>query len=230
MIGHVEGGGSVGGADDADGAGQPEDQVVIAGGFGQHHGDQRQRHKERGEDAELRRRPEEDHRGVLEQGRKIDHRAHGDEDENREQLVGDARVKQHAQESVFAQHAGGGLPAHRVDHGRQVGQNRAKADGQQQRRLIVLFDRQIDQHPGDDEHHQRFQPFHGKQIRHTRKQLTQNQPDIQGGCTPFVVFPFRFAWPRIGPHYTIAGRQSQSAPAPKPLSWRSLDTPLPAPR
>ena len=97
MIGNVECGGAVRRADDADGGCEPKHQAVLlrAGGHGRNvgedGGDQQHRQQERGENAELRRRAEEDHRRVFEQRGEVDHRADRDEDEDGEQLVFDAR-------------------------------------------------------------------------------------------------------------------------------------------
>jgi hypothetical protein len=74
-IGDDDGGRSIRGADDADGCGFLEIETEHGG---QAHGE---------EDAELRRRPEEEHLGVLEQGREVDHRPDGDEDEQGKRSV-----------------------------------------------------------------------------------------------------------------------------------------------
>ena len=170
VIGHIQRGGAVRRADDADGAGQLEHQVLVPRRLGQEHGNEHQGQQERGKNAELRRRAKEDHAGVLEQRREVDHRAHGNEDQDGEQLIGDARVEQHGQEAVFPQ--GGRIGQNAVfQHRRQVGQNAAKADGQQQGRFVFLLDGQIDQDARDDEHQQCFEPLRGEQIEHAGEQL-----------------------------------------------------------
>ena len=157
MIGHIQRGWAVSRADDADGAGQTQDQVVVSAGDDQ--GNQQDGHQEGGEDTELRRCAEEDHRRVLQQGGKVDHRADGNKDEHREQLIGDARVKQDFQKSGFfncAKDRGNRRSAACHQHRGQVSQDGAEADGQQERRFVVLLDGQVNQHARNDEHDQRF--------------------------------------------------------------------------
>ena len=178
MIRHVQCGGAVRRADDADGRSKAQDQAVIARRLGQNDGDQHQRKQERGENAELRRRAEEDHAGVLQKGRKVDHRANGDKNQHREQFIFDARVEQYRQKALRAQHTGRGAARDLIDHRGQIGQDRAEADGQKQRGFIVLFDRQIDQHAGNDEHHQRFQSLRREQVQHAGKKLLQQSQNI----------------------------------------------------
>jgi hypothetical protein len=109
------------------------------------------------EDAELGGCAEEDHERVLEQRREVDHRADRDKDQDREELRGDAGVEQHAQKARLVLQAEHGR--HAVDRRGQVGQDGAEADRQQQGRLIVLGDRQVDEQAGDGEHNQGAQPF-----------------------------------------------------------------------
>ena len=58
---------------------------------------QKRRKAEREENAELRRRAEDHELRVVQQRLKIDHRADADEQQEREQLVRDPRVKEHVQ-------------------------------------------------------------------------------------------------------------------------------------
>ena len=127
---------------------------------------------------EERRRAEENHAGILQKGRKVDHRANGDKDQHREQFIFDARVEQYRQKALRAQHTGRGAARDLIDHRGQIGQDRAETDGQKQRGFIVLFDRQIDQHAGNDEHHQRFQSLRREQVQHAGKKLLQQSQNI----------------------------------------------------
>ena len=132
-VGHEYGGGAVRRADDGDGG-----RVLQVKA-------QKGRQAEREEYAELRRRAEDHQLRIGQKRRKVDHCADADEQKQREQLVGDARAEEHIDDA--------GLCALSDRAGeRQVDQNRAEAHGQQQRRLHVLGDGQIDQHAADDPH------------------------------------------------------------------------------
>ena len=80
---------------------------------------------------------------------KIDHGPDANEQQQREQLVRDARVEQHVQNADLL-HAVDGLRDRAGQ--RQIDQDRAEAHRQQQRRLHIPFDRQIDEDPADQPH------------------------------------------------------------------------------
>ena len=80
------------------------------------------------EDAELTGRAEQDHLGVLEQRAEVRHRPDADEDQQREQLVRDARLVQDREQPVLGDHR----------RERQVGEDAAGADRQEEQRLVVL--------------------------------------------------------------------------------------------
>ena len=124
-------------ADDGDGCRVPD---VKAQQRGQAEGE---------EDAELCRRAENHQLGIGQQGREIDHGADAHKQQQREQLIGNARVKQDIQDA----HLGDAVNdlRHRTGQG-QVDQNGAESDGQQQRGFHLLFDGQIDQQGADDPH------------------------------------------------------------------------------
>ena len=126
IVGHIDAGGAVRRADDGDAGGILELEAH------QH------RHTQGKKDTELGRRAKEHHLGVGEQGTKVDHGADADEQQQREQLRGDARLKQ-------------GLDGLRVDE-RQVHQNGAKTHGKQQGGLHLPLDGAPDQHAADQDH------------------------------------------------------------------------------
>ena len=72
---------------------------------------------------------------------------------------------------------------HGLQNGRQVGEDGAKADGQQQGRLVFLLDGQVDQDAGDDKHDQALHTFHGEEEQYAGKQLRQNL--LHGSGRPF---------------------------------------------
>ena len=112
----------------------------------------RRRHDDGQEDARLRRRAEQEQLGIGEQRAEVDHRADADEQQQRERLARlDADLKQPLDDAVGLAHALRDL----VDDAghRQVDQDRAEAHRQQQRRLVLLLDRQPDQQPADKVHH-----------------------------------------------------------------------------
>lgn len=137
VVGHKDGGGTVRRADDGDG-GRILDVKAQQGG-----------HTEGEEDAELGRRAEEHQLGVGEQRGEVDHGADAHKEQQREELVGDAGVKQDAERPNL------GDPFHhlgnRPRHGK-VDQNGAETDGQQQRRLHLLLDAQVDEQCADGPH------------------------------------------------------------------------------
>ena len=153
-IGHVDAGGTVGGGDDG-GRGR------VSQAEAQHDGDD-----QREEDAELRRCAKEEHLGVAQQRTKVDHRADADEQQQREQLAGNACVEQ-------------GLNGFRVDKG-QVDQNGAEPHGQEQGRLHFLADGQIDQHPADDDH----QSLLPGEVEHVGKQVGKQLHKKHSSCAP----------------------------------------------
>ena len=89
---------------------------------------------------------------------------------------------------MIAQHAGGGSAGNGVYHGRKVGKDCAKADGQQQRRLVVFSDGQIDQHACNGEHGKRLQARGGKQVQHSGKQLFHDGNKFQFRSSLHCVF------------------------------------------
>ena len=127
VLRHEDGGRAVGRGDGGDGGRVVE---LKADEPGDH---------EREEHAELRRRAKEHHLRVGEQGAKVDHRADADEQQQREQLRRDAGVVERLD----------GLAVHK----RQVDEDRAKAHGEQERRLHLARDGEIDQHAADGDHH-----------------------------------------------------------------------------
>ena len=141
--GQVNGGRSVRPADDADRRrflGRETEQVEGA---------------ERGdENAQLGRRAEQQGDRSAQQRPEVGQRAHPHENHRRQQLGLDAHAVDQLQQrhglTGFRMIAAGG-----TEHGRrQIGEHRAKADGDQQQRLVVFLHRQIDQQPGDPEHEQ----------------------------------------------------------------------------
>ena len=126
-VGDEDRGRAVRRADDGDGGRIPQLKAEQA------------RHRQREEDAELRRRAEEQQLRIGQQRAEIDHRADADKQQQREKLVRHARLKQGFQHF------------HRAGV-RQVAQDAAKAHRQQQRRLHLLADSQIDHHAADDPH------------------------------------------------------------------------------
>ncbi len=87
--------------------------------------------------------------GFVSSGFEVDHRADADKQQQREEFVCDAAVEEDVQHADFL-HAVDDL-RHGAGH-RDVHEDRAKADWQQQRGLHVLFDREVDQHPADTPH------------------------------------------------------------------------------
>ena len=127
------GGGAVGGADDADGGGVLN---LKAQQGCQDDGE---------ENAELRRSAEEEHLRVGKQRPKVNHRANANKQQQRERLGGlDAHLEQPLDDAM-------GFPGtlhHLVEHAGagQVHQDSAEAHGQQQRGLVLFFDGEPNEH------------------------------------------------------------------------------------
>ena len=149
----------VGRADDRDGRRIPDVKA------------EQRRHRKREENAELRRRAEQHQLRILQQRFKIDHRADADEQQQREQLVGDASAEQNVKRTGL-RHALIHL-RHRAGHW-QIHQNRAEAHRQQQRRLHLFFDSQIDKQRADRPHHHLL-PLQIRQIRKNRHTVSSQQ-------------------------------------------------------
>ena len=118
--------------------------------------------------------------GFFSRGEKIDHGADGDEDEDREELVGDSGIEKDLEKSWFGFCADNG--GYTGQDGRQVGEDRAKPDRQQQGWLVILGDGQVNQHTGDDKHSQRTQPVCCSKIddstEHFSKQLNHSRAPV----------------------------------------------------
>ena len=102
-------------------------------------------------DTKLRRRAKNHQLGIGKHRPKVDHRANADKQDQREQLIGNAGIEQCSQSTLCH------LPVrtHLVDSAgkRNIDQNGAKAQRQQQRRLHVLGNRQVDEQAADGPHH-----------------------------------------------------------------------------
>ena len=131
-VGHKNSGGAVRCADDGDGG----CILQIKNEACQEEGE---------EDAELCRSAEQHQPRFFQQGAKVDHRADADEQQQREQLVCHARLKQR-RDGAFCL-ALGDSARHR-----QVDQDRTKAHGQQQAGLHLFNDGQVDQQCADRPH------------------------------------------------------------------------------
>ena len=84
--------------------------------------------------------------GVGQQGTEVDHSADADEEQQREQLVGHARLKQ-------GRNGADGLALGDGTRQGQVDQNGTKAHGQQQARLHLFCDGKVDEQRTDAPHH-----------------------------------------------------------------------------
>ena len=100
-----------------------------------------------GEDPQMGGGCEQHHVGRPEQGGEITHGTDADEDQHREQLVGDAQVVEHRKESGLT--ASGG---HDGEMAGDVGQDAAHPHGEQQHRFVALADPQPDQQDPDGQH------------------------------------------------------------------------------
>lgn len=108
---------------------------------------------QRKEDAELRCCAEDHQLRIGKQRPEVYHRADADEQDQREQLVVNASFEQRNQRAARL---------HGV-HTRNVDQDRAEADGQQQRGLHILGNRQINQQSADAPHDDLL-PGHGQNV------------------------------------------------------------------
>ena len=99
---------------------------------------------QRPEDPELARRPDEHHARVLQQRPEVGERADTDENEEGIQLVVHAKFPEQGKQAAFRHEGREG----------QVRQDTARPDGQEQHRLVVLLDGEIQQHPADPDHQQ----------------------------------------------------------------------------
>ena len=100
--------------------------------------------QQRREDPQLTRGAQHGEDRLRQQGTEVHHRADTDEDEQREQFGLDAELVQQVEHAARLVHR-------RV---RQVAQQHAEADRQQQRRLVLLGDGQVDEDAADGEHHE----------------------------------------------------------------------------
>ena len=105
------------------------------------------RSPQREKDAKLRRRPKNHQLGVGKQRCKINHCTNAHKQQQREQFVGNASIKQHIQRADLG---AGGQHLGNSTGQRQVDENGPKAHWQQQGWL--LFDRQPDQQAADPPH------------------------------------------------------------------------------
>ena len=126
VVGHVDAGGTVRGGDDGGGGGVGEAEA------------RRGRGRQGEEDAELRRRAEEKHLRVGEQGAEVDHRPDADEEQERKELACDTGV-----EKGFD-----GLGAGKGE----VHENGPEAHGEQERGLHLPLDRQVDEKAAGEDH------------------------------------------------------------------------------
>ena len=107
------------------------------------------RSPQREKDAKLRRRPKNHQLGVGKQRCKINHCTNAHKQQQREQFVGNASIKQHIQRADLG---AGGQHLGNSTGQRQVDENGPKAHWQQQGWLHLLFDRQPDQQAADPPH------------------------------------------------------------------------------
>ena len=98
-------------------------------------------------DPELTSRAEHDHPRHGKQRAEIDHRAHADEDQQREDLGFDPGFVEIVKEAALG-----------VSRHAQVGEDAAKADRDEQDGLKFLGDRQVDEHSADHDHDQVLAP------------------------------------------------------------------------
>ena len=133
-IGHKDGSGAVGSADNGDGRGV----VNIKEETG---------HKESEENTELGGCTEEHQPRVLQQRAKVDHGADTDKQQQREQLVGNACIKQYGYGAFLRPGLGNGAAEG------QIHQNGAEAHGQQQGGFHFLLNGKVDQHAANHPHH-----------------------------------------------------------------------------
>ena len=127
VVGHVDAGGAVRRADDGHGGRVHQGE---AQGGSQHQGE---------EDAELGRRAEQEQPGIAEQGAEVDHGSDADEEQQGKELAGHPGLKE-------------GLDGPGVHTG-QVHQDGPEAHGEQEGRLHLPPDSQVDENAADEEHH-----------------------------------------------------------------------------
>ena len=139
---------------------------------------------QRQEDAELPGRAQQHQARVLQQRPEVGERADADEDQQREQLVADAHVVEHAQHAVVGDQR----------RQRQVGQQAAGADGQQQQRLVVLDDAQVEQHEGHADHHHRLRRDVGQAL-HQQARACRRRASLQPSAKRTIASPWPTAWP-----------------------------------
>ena len=135
-LGDENGGGAVCRADDSDGSG-----IVCT----EKHGS----NTEGKENAKLGRRAKDQQFWIGQQRAEVDHGADSDKQDQREQLVGDPRVEQGRKRALLYP------TVHRLVYGtgkRNIDQNGTKTQRQQQRRLHIFGNRQVDQQTADGPH------------------------------------------------------------------------------
>ena len=140
-LGDQDGGGAVGGADDADGSCILH---IKAQGGGQEDGE---------ENARLSGSAAQEELGVGQQGTKVDHGSNADEQQDGHGLTGtDANLKEPLDNAVGLPHSGG----HLVDHARsrQIDQDSAKPHGQEQGGLKAFLNGQPDEQSAHNIHDQ----------------------------------------------------------------------------
>ena len=136
FLGHENGGGTVGGTDDTDGRRFIERKS-------------RQRCQEgSGKNAEMGSRRKEHHIRRPDQGIELTHGSHRNEDEHREELIGNACLIKHGQKARLSAACGN----HCKMTG-NIGQNTAYPHGEKKHGLIILFHPQINQDTSNEEHH-----------------------------------------------------------------------------
>jgi len=107
---------------------------------------QNQRQNQRQEDPELTRSTQQHKLRVLQERSKVGQRTDPDEDQQREHFVAHAHLVQNLQHPVFGNQR----------RQRQVGEQTARANRQQQQRFVVLDDRKIEQDKRHADHDQRL--------------------------------------------------------------------------
>ena len=112
-------------------------------------------------DAQLSGRAQDQGLGVGDEGTEVRHGADAHEDQAGVDAQLDAEIEVVEKTTVFGICQNGPVDvAALVDlrvvefRARQVGEQHAEGDGEQQQRLELLHDRQIQQHAGDEDHHQ----------------------------------------------------------------------------
>ena len=159
------------------------------------HGDRRslierkaepRRQDERGEYAELTCGPHQRENRLRQQRPEVHQHADANEDEERKQLRLDADLVEDVEHAA-------GVVERRV---RQVPEQRAEADRQQQVRFVLLRDGQIDEQPGHAEHHEHARSDRLDDRVHQSPDAVTNHRDteaqrIQGLCALCLCGSFR---------------------------------------